>query len=449
MSRDRAVDGLRAYAICAVVLGHWLVTGLVLAPDGALHQASPLTAMPALAPATWLLQALGLFFFTGGYASARSLASATARGVGHRAWSGRRLGRLARSAAVLLAMAGAAVPVAFVAGVPTPTLRTAATLAVSPLWFLLPFVALVALTGPLRRVVERGGTVPLLLGAAGCVAVADLAVREPAVGGVPPTAYVPLAVLAAWLVPYLLGVALAAGRLGSLRRTGRALLVVGAVGIAGLVLLGGYPASAVGVPGAGRSNLNPPSLFAVCLAVAQVGAALLLRPALSRLLDRPRWWRPVAALNRHAVRVYLCHQPVLVGVTALGALAVRRAGGTGLPGLHSLPDGPGWIPARLAWLPLLAATLAVLVARARPPARATDHATPPADHAIPATAHAADATDRATPATAPGRGQATPATASARSQTTPATAPARSQAATPPSSTRSVPTANAASGEAR
>ena len=73
--RDRSVDALRALAIAGVILGHWLVTALVLtrSPAGArLHDASPLAALPALAPASWIFQTLAIFFFVGGYAAARS-----------------------------------------------------------------------------------------------------------------------------------------------------------------------------------------------------------------------------------------------------------------------------------------------------------------------------------------------------------------------------------------
>src|SRR5680860_724383 len=60
--RDRALDGLRALAILGVVLGHWMVGALVLGADGALTVDSPLRTQPGLAPASWLLQMLGLFF---------------------------------------------------------------------------------------------------------------------------------------------------------------------------------------------------------------------------------------------------------------------------------------------------------------------------------------------------------------------------------------------------
>jgi hypothetical protein len=280
------------------------------------------------------------------------------------------LGRLIGPVGTLLGCWAAVLAVAVVAGVPVTTLRTVATLVVSPLWFLLPFVALVLLTRPLRRALNRTGVAGVALPAVALVAAVDLTGRlRP--DGVPGWA-VALGVLGAWLVPYALGVALADGRLRR-RRTGIWLLLGGVAGMAALVLLADYPASAVGVPGAGRSNLDPPSLFTVCLALAQVGGGLLVRPGLARLLVRPRWWAPVRALNGAATPVYLWHQTALVTVTVLGA---RLSGGGAVPGLHTAPDQPFWVAARLLWLPLFATMLALLVsgfrtAPAAPPTRPT------------------------------------------------------------------------------
>lgn len=47
--RDRALDGLRALALLAVPLGHWLIGGFTLDTGGALHNASLLTAVGGLA----------------------------------------------------------------------------------------------------------------------------------------------------------------------------------------------------------------------------------------------------------------------------------------------------------------------------------------------------------------------------------------------------------------
>ncbi|MFU8875100.1 acyltransferase family protein [Micromonospora sp. SL4-19] len=353
VGRDRVVDAMRAYAIGGVVLGHWLVTALVLAPDGVLRTASPLAAMPDLAPATWLLQTLGLFFFTAGYAATRSLASYP-HGVGR--WLARRLGRLLRPTLALLGVGSGVLLAAIVLGTPDGTLAVAITLAVSPLWFLLPLLALSALTAPLRAAVRRWGPLRCAAPAVAVVAAADLAARVlPAAPG-----RLPASLLAAWAVPWLLGVAHADGRLTG-PRPAAGLAAAGGVALVGLVALG-YPASAVGVPGAGLSNLHPPSLFAVALGVGQVGVALLARPALARLLDRHRPARTVTAINREAMGVYLWHQPVLIGVTALTAHL-----GHALPGLLTPPTGPGWVAARVCWLPLFALVLAVLVAARRRP----------------------------------------------------------------------------------
>ncbi len=351
VARDRVIDALRAYAIGGVVLGHWLVTALVLTADGALRTASPLAALPALTPATWLLQTLGLFFFTAGYAATRSQAGYP-HGAGR--WLARRLGRLLRPALALLGVGSGVLLAAIVLGTPDDTLSVAVTLAVSPLWFLLPLVALSALTGPLRAAVRRWGPLRCATPAVVVVAAADLAARLlPAVPG-----RLPIALLAAWAVPWLLGVAHADGRLAG-PRPAAGLAAAGVVALVGLVALG-YPASAVGVPGAGVSNLYPPSLFAVALGVAQVGLALSARPALARLLVRPSPTRLVAAINREAMGIYLWHQPVLVAVTALTAHL-----GHALPGLHTAPAGSGWVVARICWLPLFALVLAVLVAPRR------------------------------------------------------------------------------------
>ncbi|MFD2765997.1 acyltransferase family protein [Micromonospora eburnea] len=356
--RDRVIDALRAYAIGGVVLGHWLVTALVLTADGTLRTASPLTALPALAPATWLLQTLGLFFFTAGYAATRSLAGYP-HGAGR--WLARRLGRLLRPALALLGVGSGLLLAAIVLGTPDDTLAVAVTLAVSPLWFLLPLVALSVLTGPLLAAVRRWGPLRCAAPAVAVVAAADLAARMlPAAPG-----RLPVALLAAWAVPWLLGVAHADGRLtGS--RPAAGLAAAGGGALVALVALG-YPASAVGVPGAGMSNLYPPSLFAVALAACQIGLALLARPALARVLYRARPARPgpvalVATVNREAIGIYLWHQPVLVAVTALTARLGRP-----LPGLHTAPAGLGWVAARLCWLPLFALVLAALLAPRRGP----------------------------------------------------------------------------------
>ncbi|WP_214107488.1 acyltransferase family protein [Acrocarpospora catenulata] len=338
--RDRTADALRALAILGVILGHWLVTALV-ADSGTLRTASPLRYMPQLAPVSWLFQTLAVFFLVGGQMGAKSHTAARARGGTYGQWLGARIIRLSRPVTAVVAVWAVAAGVMLAAGADLGTVRALVKLVWSPLWFLLVFAALTAVTPLVTRLH------PLWPVAA--VALVDLVLYG--LGGPAWLGWVN--VVAGWLVPYCLGAAWARGRLRS-RRTGWVLLVGGAVVTAGLVRWAGYPAAMVGVPGAEISNLNPPTLAAVAFGLAQCGAALLLLGPLSRVLRRPAAWAAVALVNLSAMTIFLWHQTAMIAVTAI-ALAMGGA----LPGLHTVPDGSGWVLARLAWLPVFAAALLV------------------------------------------------------------------------------------------
>jgi len=217
--RDRSIDAVRAYAIVGVVVGHWLVTGLVVGPDGGLRPASPLVAMPQGAPATWFLQTLALFFFAAGFGAVSLPTPGPTDGVENPGPSGAvplptpgptdgvenpgpsgavplpasgptdgsedpgsgrpdkapvaaRLRRLLRPVAVLAAGLAVVLAGGAALGLPAATLRTVASLVVDPLWFLLPYAALSAATGPGLRCLDRARTG---LGASGRLAVAAAA----------------------------------------------------------------------------------------------------------------------------------------------------------------------------------------------------------------------------------------------------------------------------------
>ncbi|MGW0311457.1 acyltransferase family protein [Streptomyces flavidovirens] len=338
--RDRAVDALRALAILGVVLGHWLVTALV-ADSGTVRAASPLQYMPQLAPVSWMFQTLAVFFLVGGLVGAKSYAAGRARGATYGQWLGARTARLSRPVAAVLVVWAVAAGVMLASGAGVETVRALLKLVLSPLWFLLVFAALTAAT-PL--VAKLHPLWPLAV-------VLHIDLARFGLGGPAWLGWINVA--AGWLVPYCLGAAWARGGLRS-RTTGRVLLAGGAAATALLVLFAGYPASMVGVPGAGISNLNPPTLAAVTFGLAQCGAALLLLGPLRPALRRPVAWAAVALVNLSAMTVFLWHQTAMMAVTATGLLA-----GGALPGLHTVPDGSGWILARLAWLPVFVAALLV------------------------------------------------------------------------------------------
>jgi peptidoglycan/LPS O-acetylase OafA/YrhL len=345
--RDRAVDALRAAAVLGVVLGHWLVTALV-ADSGTLRTASPLQHMPWLTPVSWMFQTLAVFFLVGGHVATRSLASARARGIPYRHWLTARLTRLFTPVAAVLTLWTIAALALLLSGAEFGTVRTLVKLALSPLWFLVVFAALTAATPLLTRLHPLW---PLAV-------VLHVDLLRFGLGAPSWLGWVNVA--AGWLVPYTLGAAWTRGELER-RHAGWVLLAGGAAATAGLVAWAGYPASMVGVPGEGMSNLDPPTLAVVTFGLAQCGLALLLRERLRRAMRRPVAWAAVALVNLAAMTVFLWHQTALMATTATGLLAGH------LPGLHTVPDSLGWVGARLLWLPVFALALAVLRAgRGRP-----------------------------------------------------------------------------------
>lgn len=339
-SRDRAIDALRAFAILGVVLGHWLVTALVV-DDGTLHTASPLQHMPWLAPVSWVFQTLAVFFLVGGHVATQGYASARSKGTSYGEWLRARLSRLFRPVAAVLTLWTVVAATLLVSGVPYDTVHTLVKLALSPMWFLLVFAALTAATPLVGRLNPLW---PLAV-------VLHVDILRFGLG-VDPSWLGWVNVAAGWLVPYTLGAAWTRGELEG-RRAGWVLLLGGAVATAALVAWAGYPASMVGVPGAAVSNLDPPTLAAVTFGLAQCGLALLLRDRLRGALRRPVAWTAVALVNLSAMTIYLWHQTAMMATTATALPAGR------LPGLHTLPDDLGWVASRLIWLPVFALALAV------------------------------------------------------------------------------------------
>jgi len=337
--RDRAVDALRAFAILGVVLGHWLVTALV-ADGGALHTASPLQHMPWLAPISWVFQTLAVFFLVGGHVATRGYASARARGATYGQWLTVRLARLFRPAAALLTLWTVAAIALLLSGADFETVRTLVKLALSPLWFLVVFGGLTAVTPLVARLNPLW---PLAV-------VLHVDLIRFGLGGPSWLGWVNVA--AGWLVPYTLGAAWTRGELDR-ARAGWVLLAGGTAATAALVLGAGYPASMVGVPGTTISNLDPPTLAAVTFGLAQCGLALLLRDRLRRTMRRPLAWSAVALVNLSAMTIFLWHQTALMAITATTLPAGH------LPGLHTHPDDLTWVAARVAWLPLFALALTI------------------------------------------------------------------------------------------
>lgn len=347
-TRRRHVDLLRAVAITAVVLGHWLVMTVERDATGRLTGFTALRDAPSLHPVTWLFQVMPVFFLVGGIANAISWRRHQDRDGTAARWL---LDRSARVfppvTALLVAVAGGA----FVAGrlgVEPGTVAQAVHLVTLPLWFLVVYLAVIALTPLMYRAHERWGmTVPLVLLAG--VAVGDAAHLA---SGQDVWAYGNFAF--AWLAVHQVGFAWEDGRLRLTRRRAVALL---AGAVTALVLLTGpgpYPVSMVSVPGAAMQNAGPPTLALMALAAAQLAVVGLVAGPSERWLRRPRPWTVVVGVNSMILTLFLWHMvAALAGAVLLDALGLLPSADAG---------SSAWWAGRVPWILTLVVVQAVVVA---------------------------------------------------------------------------------------
>ncbi|WP_431910311.1 acyltransferase family protein [Micromonospora carbonacea] len=364
-ARERYVDLLRAVAICMVVAGHWGVTVVGRDAAGRPTGHSALGDLPWAYALTWVGQVLPVFFLVGGFANAASLTANRARGGDATGWLLGRSARLVPPTTVLLLVLAVGAGGAYLWGAGEARIRTVVWFATIPLWFLVPYLAAVALTPPMHALHRRFGlAVPVAL--VGVVALGDLG----RLAGPAPLAYG--SYLAGWLAVHQAGFAwydahAAAGGprgggaagdtrhpLPTSRPAAVALLAGGLGALLLLTAVGPYPVAMLHVPGERLDNASPPSLALLALATAQLGLILLLRGPAERWLRRSGPWQAVIAVNSVVLTVFLWHlTAALLLVGALDALGLLPTPAVGTA---------AWLAWRVPWLLLLAVVLAGLVA---------------------------------------------------------------------------------------
>lgn len=346
-SRERVVDLLRAVAIIAVVLGHWLITVVEYDNAGQLTGRSALGALPWAYPLTWAVQVMPVFFLVGGYANAASLTAHRERGGGGTGWLQDRSNRLVRPTTVLLLTLATCAAGASLVGAPPELVRMVVWFASIPLWFLAAYLTVVLLAPVMYALHRRYGfAVPAVLVA--LVGLGDL-VRLADVPLIGTGNY-----LFGWLAMHQLGFALRDGRLPAGPRLGLPLLVGGLVVAAILTGPGPYPVTMIDVAGERPHNMSPPSIALLAVATAQLGLILLVRRSLERWLQRSGPWTVVVAINAVVLTVFLWH--ISAAAVLAGALA-----GLGLLPTPAVGSAAWWLW-RIPWLLLLAMVLAALVA---------------------------------------------------------------------------------------
>ena len=334
--RDPLLDLLRTGAILVVVAWHWVFT--LLTWHHGPHTDNPVGTVPGLWLLTWFMQVMPLFFLT-----AAALTSADRRRG--REFLANRYRRLVPPVLPLVVPA-VAVAVAldhFGRG----DLARALVLAISPMWFLVVLAVLTALT-PLTRRLHRAGPAAVLP----WVAVAALADFARFTGGesLPLTLVSFVAVWGAvWQIGFLFP---------RLRRAGRPTRVaVAAVGLAGLAvgaLVGPYDAAMVGANAVRNSNMGPPTLMVVALAVFQAGVVALAAGPLTRFARRAR--RRLDRVSEQAMTIFVWHLPCQGVAWAIMVLA-------GVPLAHRF--GLQWWAQRPLWALLPGLLLALVLERSR------------------------------------------------------------------------------------
>jgi fucose 4-O-acetylase-like acetyltransferase len=346
-TRDRYVDFLRAASIVAVVFGHWFISINHFERD-IFSTTSAVGVTSGMWLGTWLFQVMPVFFFVGGFSNLVTYDSFKRRGEPTSAFVRSRLGRLLRPSLVFLGF-WLVVQVSlhvFDVGGPagirlvgeTRMLRgmypPAATLPFGPLWFLAVYLIVVCIA-PITIALHRRFRwwVPAVM-AVGAVVV-------DAIGfGAGQNGLRYLNVVFVLLLPHQLGHFYADGTFGRLPR--KAFWAMVAVGLGGLVVLttplfepigrhwfpeiGHYSKSLLGTDVPGEiSNAYPPTVCFLLADIWSVGAVMLLRPALSRWLERPGPWKVTIFLNSIIMTLFLWHMTAyLVVLLALWPLGLGR-----------------------------------------------------------------------------------------------------------------------------
>ena len=347
--RDDLIDLLRSLATTTVVVWHWVFTILVWRSDGP-HADNPIGYVSGLWSLTWVLQVMPLFFVAGGFVHARTWAKERGQPGAWRRFVARRGVQLGVPAMVLIAVvAGSGTAAALLHEGPDPWVTRAVMLVLSPLWFLVVYMALVA-TVPVWDWLDRrwGELVPIGL-AVTTMGIDLLRFRF----GHPELAWFNMVFV--WGAAHQVGWSWERLRRAPVR-FGHALMLIGFAALVGLTNMGLYPRSMVGTTSSVDrfSNMGPPTLPIVALLILQVGLVVAHRDRIVRLAERSGMQRFVAWLSANAMPLFLWHS---VGFALFYGLMRVLADVPETPSLVWWVTRPLWVigPALLT-IPLLAAT---------------------------------------------------------------------------------------------
>lgn len=343
-SRDTGIDVVRAACVAGVVLLHAMMVGVTVAADRPVF-ANAADGSTWIAPLSWVLQVMPLFFVIGGFSGLLAYRRHRARGGRAGAFVAARLHRLARPAVVTVGAIGLMLAALIAVGVPADLVDVAGFRYGQPLWFLGVFLLCQALLPVCVAAHERA---PLTtIAALTTAAIAVDAMR--AATGIEGIGFLNLAFV--WLALQQLGFFVADGTID--RLPVRVRRVAGALAVVALIatwVSDIYSADLI-------ESINPPTAALLLVGVAHTSLLSLHRERLRRLSTRPRVAAVTAFITRRTMTIYLWHMPVLLAMAGVSAVFALMTGAA-LPD----PGSIGWWLGRPLWLAVALAGTAVVAA---------------------------------------------------------------------------------------
>jgi hypothetical protein len=359
--RDLTLDIARVFCVLLVVAIHLMMVGVGFEADGQLvaqsPNDSPLGTQPWFDGVTWVGQIMPLFFVVGGFASITAWRSTVRRGGTAADYVRNRVLRLAQPALPLYLFYAVVIGAATIAAVAPELVTLAVRGAASPLWFLAAYTLCQSLVPAMVRLHARAPRLTLATLLIGAIVVDSL---RHATG----IAEIGLASLFfVWLFAQQLGFWYADGWFAARRWWQLVLVAAAAYGVlVPLTFSGLYPFDML-------TNLNPPTVPLMALAIAQACVLRLLRPALARLMNTHAARAAVFVVGSRLMTVYLWHLPIILIITGVSLL---------IPGAAPTPGNADWWWSRpVLYLIVLLAVVALsfVVGRWEAPREVT--ATPP------------------------------------------------------------------------
>jgi peptidoglycan/LPS O-acetylase OafA/YrhL len=319
--RDLTLDLARVFCVLLVVVIHLLFIGVGFDGAGRLVISRPLEEQSWFAAATWVGQIMPLFFVVGGFAAITAWRSSVRRGGSAADYVKTRVLRLAQPSLPLFLFYVVVVGGATLVGVDRDLLASVVGGAGSPLWFIAAYTLCQALVPLTVRLHARAPIATLAVLFAGVIAV-DAARYS---SGIQQIGY--LNMLFVWVLVQQLGYWYADGWFA--RRSWWQLVLIPVACYAALVPLvfaGPYSPDML-------TNLNPPTLPLVLLALAQACVLRLLRPGLARLMNTHAARAVVFLVGTRLMTIYLWHLPVIIMLAGVSLL---------IPGASPEPSSGAW-----------------------------------------------------------------------------------------------------------